>query len=227
MPDTVMIFAAGRGTRMGALTDAQPKPMVSVAGKPLLDHALQVVDGSEAISKIVVNTHYLADQIHTHLADRDVLFSHEEELLETGGGLKQALALRNMPELVTLNADATWSGPNPINALLKAWDPSRMDALLLMVPPENAIGHLGKGDFTMAPDGQLTRGPGLVYVGCQIIKSSRVAQVTDDVFSLNVVWDVIRQSSRLFGLSYSGRWCDVGHPGGIELAEQMLGDTHV
>ncbi|SPF79081.1 UTP--glucose-1-phosphate uridylyltransferase [Aliiroseovarius pelagivivens] len=227
MPDTVMIFAAGRGTRMGALTEAQPKPMIPVAGKPLLDHALDIVDGANSVSQIIVNTHYLADQIHAHLAGRDILFSHEDTLLETGGGLKQALTLHEAASLFTLNADAVWSGPNPMQSLLQAWDPDRMDALMLLVPPENAIGHLGQGDFTMAPDGQLTRGPGLVYTGCQIIKTPPVAQVDEDVFSLNVAWDAIRQADRLFGLPYQGAWCDVGHPDGITLAEQMLGGADV
>lgn len=227
MPDTVMIFAAGRGTRMGALTETQPKPMIPVAGKPLLDHALKIVDGADGVEQIIVNTHYLADQIHTHLGDRDILFSHEDTLLETGGGLKQALTLHKTASLFTLNADAVWSGPNPMQTLLQTWDPDRMDALMLLVPPENAIGHLGQGDFTMAPDGQLTRGPGLVYTGCQIIKTPPVERVEDDVFSLNVAWDVIRQSRRLFGLPYKGAWCDVGHPDGIILAEKMLEDANV
>lgn len=227
MPDTVMIFAAGRGTRMGALTQAQPKPMIPVAGKPLLDHALDIVDGYDATTHIIVNTHYLADHIHAHLAARSIIFSHEDTLLETGGGLKQALTLHKPPYLFTLNADAVWSGPNPMQALLNAWDPDRMDALLLLVPPENAIGHLGQGDFTMTPDGQLTRGPGLVYTGCQIIKTPPVAQIKDAVFSLNAVWDAIRQNNRLFGLPYTGSWCDVGHPDGITLAEKMLEDANV
>lgn len=227
MPDTVMIFAAGRGTRMGALTETQPKPMIPVAGKPLLDHALQIVDGVQDISQIMVNTHYLADQIHAHLSGRAILFSHEDTLLETGGGLKQALTLRNTAFVFTLNADAVWSGPNPMHMLLKAWDPTRMDALMLLVPPENAIGHLGRGDFTMAADGQLTRGAGLVYTGCQIIKTPPVAQIEDRVFSLNVVWDAIRKTNRLFGLTYDGSWCDVGHPDGITLAENMLDSANV
>ncbi|WP_424941416.1 nucleotidyltransferase family protein [Aliiroseovarius sp. S253] len=227
MPDTIMIFAAGRGTRMGALTETQPKPMISVAGKPLLDHALEIVDGVQDISQVIVNTHYLADQIHTHLSDRDVIFSHENTLLETGGGLKQALTLHKTNAVFTLNADAVWSGPNPIQSLLLAWNPDQMDALMLLVPPEHAIGHLGQGDFLMDPNGQLTRGPGLVYTGCQIIKTPPVNDVSDDVFSLNSVWDVIQQTDRLFGLPYGGSWCDVGHPDGITLAEEMLGDRNV
>lgn len=106
----VMVFAAGRGTRMGALTDNQPKPMIPVAGKPLLDHALDMTQG---IQTRVVNTHYLADQIETHLQGRDVLISHEPDLLDTGGGLVKALDLLNSDPVFTLNSDAILQGPNP------------------------------------------------------------------------------------------------------------------
>lgn len=227
MPDTVMIFAAGRGTRMGALTETQPKPLIPVAGKPLLDHALTIVDNAKGVSQIIVNTHYLANQIEDHLSDRQVLFSPEDALLETGGGLKQALTLHKTHSIYTLNADAVWSGPNPMQALLNAWDPSKMDALMLLVPPENAIGHLGAGDFHQSPDGRLTRGPGLVYTGCQIIKTAPVTAIDKDVFSLNDVWNAIEQNKRLFGLPYTGSWCDVGHPDGITLAERMLETQNV
>lgn len=227
MPDTVMIFAAGRGTRMGALTETRPKPLIPVAGKPLLDHALTIVDNAKGVSQIIVNTHYLANQIEDHLSDRQVLFSPEDALLETGGGLKQALTLHKTHSIYTLNADAVWSGPNPMQALLNAWDPSKMDALMLLVPPENAIGHLGAGDFHQSPDGRLTRGPGLVYTGCQIIKAAPVIAIDKDVFSLNDVWNVIERNKRLFGLPYTGSWCDVGHPDGITLAERMLETQNV
>ncbi|MCK0141388.1 nucleotidyltransferase family protein [Aliiroseovarius sp. F20344] len=227
MPDTVMIFAAGRGTRMGSLTEAKPKPLIPVAGKPLLDHALKIVDDATGISQIMVNTHYLANQIEDHLSDRRILFSPENELLETGGGLKQALTLHNTGSVYTLNADAVWSGPNPMQALLDAWQPSKMDALMLLVPPENAIGHLGAGDFHQSSDGRLTRGPGLVYTGCQIIKTGPVSAIQENVFSLNTVWNAIEKSDRLFGLSYTGSWCDVGHPDGITLAERLLETQNV
>lgn len=227
MPDAIMIFAAGRGTRMGALTQTLPKPMIPVAGTPLIDHALALVDDSP-IETIVVNLHHLGDQIASHLDHRNILFSHEEDqLLETGGGLKQALTLLKSDDVVTLNADAVWAGPNPIPALIDAWDPDRMDALLMLVAPQNAIGHKGRGDFLIGADGVLSRGAGLTYTGCQIIKTARVAEVEGDVFSLNLVWDRLLANGRVFGLEHHGRWCDVGHPEGIILAETMLRDTNV
>lgn len=226
MPDTAMIFAAGKGTRMGALTKVTPKPLIQVAGKALIDHALALVDDSP-VRRTVINTHHLGEQIIDHLTGRGIEISHEEELLETGGGLKKALTLLNSSEVVTLNSDAVWSGPNPIQMAINGWDPAKMDALLVLVPTDRAAGHKGNGDFHIDPFGRLKRGPGLVYTGCQIIKTSFVKDVADDVFSLNVVWDRLLKHQRVFGVEYGGGWCDVGHPEGITIAEKMLEYTDV
>lgn len=222
MPDTAMIFAAGKGTRMGAVTKVTPKPLIHVGGKALIDHALALVDDSP-LKRTVVNIHHLGEQIIDHLAGRDVMISHEkDQLLETGGGLKQALTLLNSDEIVTLNSDAVWSGPNPIQMAVEGWNPAEMDALLVLVPTDHAAGHKGNGDFHIDPSGRLKRGPGLIYTGCQIIKTPFVKDVSDDVFSLNVVWDRLLKNQRVFGIEYGGSWYDVGHPEGITIAERML-----
>lgn len=227
MTDTAMIFAAGRGTRMGALTAKTPKPLIEVAGRALIDHAFALLEESP-IRRTVVNVHHLSEQIAKHLEGRDTQISHETDaLLETGGGLKKALNLLNSATVVTLNADAVWTGPNPINALLQRWDPSKMDALLMLVDPSDAVAHKGKGDFLQAENGTLTRGPGMTYTGCQIIKTAFVADVPENVFSLNLVWDRLIANGRAFGMRHEGRWCDVGHPEGIIAAERMLEDADV
>ncbi|MCK0140134.1 nucleotidyltransferase family protein [Aliiroseovarius sp. F47248L] len=227
MPNAAMIFAAGRGTRMGALTQTLPKPMIPVAGKPLIDHALALVDDSP-IEHVVINLHHLGSQITDHLGHRNIRFSNENDrLLETGGGLKKALTLLKSDTVITLNSDAVWTGPNPIQSLLALWDPNRMDALLMLVAQENAIGHKGAGDFIRADNGALHRGAGLTYTGCQIIKTAPVADVAEDVFSLNTVWDRLLENGRVFGVEHGGRWCDVGQPEGITLAETMLKDANV
>lgn len=221
MPDALMLFAAGFGTRMGALTATRPKPLLEVAGRPLIDHALDVASQA-GIGRIVVNTHYLPDHIATHLAGRDVLLSHEPQILETGGGLKAAGGLLASPDVFTLNSDAVWAGPNPLDLLRTAWRPEAMDALLLLIPPDQARGHSGAGDFTLGPDGRLSRGAGLVYSGAQIIMTDPVAGVAEDIFSLNLVWDRLLKTGRLFGICYPGQWCDVGRPEGIAEAEALL-----
>ncbi|MCI2400032.1 nucleotidyltransferase family protein [Aliiroseovarius subalbicans] len=221
-PDAVMIFAAGFGTRMGALTRATPKPLIKVAGRPLIDHAL---DLTRDIGTVVANTHYLPEQLSAHLAPKGVLLSHEAEILETGGGLRAALPLLGSGPVFTLNSDAVWAGANPLTSLSQHWNPDEMDALLMLIPRKHALGHAGEGDFMIDENGRLERGPGLIYSGTQIIKTSLLSQIEDDVFSLNLLWNIMAKRDRLFGMVHDGKWCDVGSPEGIVRAETMLRDV--
>lgn len=222
-----MLFAAGFGTRMGALTADRPKPLVEVAGRPLIDHALDRIC-EFGVTRIVANLHYRGEQIKDHLSGQDVLFSHETpDILETGGGLRLSLPLIGDGPVFTMNTDSVWTGPNPLAQLAAAWEPDRMDALLLCIPREKAVGHAGHGDFLLDDQGRVSRGPGLVYSGLQILKTTGLAEIPDKAFSLNLLWDQMLQDGRMFGIPYSGRWCDVGTPQGIDLAEAMLEDADV
>ena len=219
-PFSVMLFAAGMGTRMAPLTTDRPKPLICVAGRALLDHALDLTDVPQ-VGRRVVNVHYKAGMVRAHLAGRDVAISAEDPLLETGGGLRHALPLLGAGPVMTLNTDAVWHGPNPLAQLAAAWQP-QMEALLLLVPPAQVAGHVGKGDFAIAPDGRLTRAPAQIYTGAQIMRTDRLGDVPQDAFSLNLIWNEMAQRGGLYGISYDGRWCDVGRPDCIPLAEQML-----
>jgi MurNAc alpha-1-phosphate uridylyltransferase len=217
-----MLFAAGFGTRMGALTADRPKPMVPVAGRPLIDHALDLVEPL-SLPRVVANLHYKPEPLRAHLAGRGIAFSLETpEILDTGGGLRLALPLLGDGPVFTMNTDAVWQGPNPLDLLARAWNPAEMDALLICVPRENAIGHAGAGDFLIDPAGRLSRGPGHVYGGAQIVKTEGLADIPERAFSLNLLWNRMAEAGRLFGLAYPGRWCDVGRPEGIVLAERLL-----
>lgn len=224
-PDALMLFAAGFGTRMGALTQDRPKPLLPVGGRALLDHALDLAAPLNW-SSIVVNAHFKADQIATHLANRpDIHLSVEHPMvLETGGGLRHALPLLGAGPVTTLNTDAVWAGPNPLALLRAAWNPDQMDALLLLVPGDRALGHTGHGDF-IARNGRLRRGAGDIYTGAQIIQTDLLPGIRQPAFSLNVVWDQMLATNRLFGLIYPGQWCDVGRPDCIPLAERMLANV--
>ena len=220
-----MLFAAGLGTRMGALTATMPKPLIPVAGKPLLDHALALADQA-GITNRVANLHSLGDQIAAHLAGRNVALSWErEQILETGGGLRAALPLLGHGPVMTLNTDAVWTGANPLQELASSWDEARMDALLLLLPAARATGHSGTGDFLLDGENRLIRAKGLageVYLGAQIIRPDLLAQIPEKVFSLNLLWDKMIVQGRAFGLIHQGGWCDVGRPEGIATAEALL-----
>lgn len=220
-----MLFAAGFGTRMGTLTAHRPKPLIPVAGKPLIDHALAIADAA-GVRRIVANTHYLADQIAAHLAPRGVALSPERDrILETGGGLKAALPLLGGSPVLTLNTDAVWTGHNPLSQLMAAWDGARMDGLLLLLPADRARGHRGTGDFLVDAEGRLTRAmgaPAPVYLGAQMLRTEGLAGIGETVFSLNLLWDRMIAAGRLFGVIHDGGWCDVGRPDGIAEAEALL-----
>ncbi len=222
LPFPVMMFAAGFGTRMGDLTRDQPKPMIPVAGRALIDHAIDMVR-SAGTQPIVVNTHYKAKKLERHLTGAGVITTHEApEILDTGGGLKAALPLLGPGPVMTVNPDVIWKGANPLMLAAAHWDPARMDALLVCVPVQAARGRLRGGDFSRNPDGRLRRKGDLVYSGVQIIAPETVARVPESVFSLNHVWNEISQTERLFGVVHPGPWCDVGRPEGIGMAENML-----
>ncbi len=227
MPDAAMIFAAGLGTRMGALTRDRPKPLLPVGGRTLLDHALALVAGAR-VARVVVNTHAHAAQVADHLARvaPAAAVSHEPERLETGGGLRRAVPLLGPGPVFTLNADMVWTGANPLATLAAAWRPG-MGALLCLVPRAAAIGHAGAGDFFLGSDGRLARrgdaaSAPYVYAGAEIIDTAALDGFEDAAFSLNPVWDRLIAAGRLFGVVHAGGWVDVGRPEGIALAEAEL-----
>lgn len=233
VPDTAMVMAAGKGTRMMPLTASRPKPLVEVAGTTLLDHVLDQLR-SAGVGRIVVNVHYLPDQIEAHLAahaaDFDVTVSDERDLLlDTGGGLIKALPLIGADPFYCVNADNWWvdEGGNALAAMANAWDGERMDVLMLVVAFERAGNTQGQGDFDMDAEGRLSRdGPKrrrpYVWTGIQMMAQRVVCDAPADVFSTNVFWDRAIAKGRCFGLVHDGQWYDVGYPAAIGLTEAAL-----
>ena len=227
MQHPVMIFAAGFGTRMKHLTKDRPKPMIEVSGRPLIDHAIDLARDLPA-TEVVANLHYKANVLQRHLMGTGVKTILESpDILDTGGGLRNALPDLQAGTTMTLNSDAIWKGPNPLKVLQTAWQPDKMDALLMSVPLARAVGYEGSGNFLRAADGTVTRGDGLVYGGAQITKTDLLHDIDEMSFSLNRIWDLMIARKRLYTIEYEGFWCDVGHPDGIALAENLLGSGDV
>jgi len=229
MTRPLMVFAAGFGTRMRPLTDDRPKPLIQAGGTTLLDHGLQLADAAKA-GPIVVNAHYKSEMIVAHLAGRDIHVQIEEpEILETGGGLRAARPKLGPGPVATLNADAAWSNIDALTALWAHWDPDQMDALLMVTPTQAALGHNGAGDFDLGADGRLSFRSGdtapYVYTGLQICKTDRLNDFAEDMFSLKELWKICAAEGSLYGVIYSGLWCDVGHPGALPLADKIIAGT--
>lgn len=229
--DTAMVLAAGLGKRMRPLTASQPKPLVRVAGKALIDHALDRL-AEVGVARAVVNVHYLADALEAHVLGRQapkVTISDERErLLETGGGMKKALPLLPDP-FFAVNSDNIWlEGPRDcFRDLSDAWDPGRMDALLLLVPHRGAHNFRGKGDFHMTGDGRVTRRRSgriapFIFTGIQLVGHGLLRGAPEGPFSTNVLWDRAIEEGRLYGVAFTGQWFEVGTPGAIAPTEAAL-----
>lgn len=226
-PFPVMIFAAGFGRRMGALTKDKPKPLVPVKGRALIDYTVDIARESGA-QTILVNLHYKHQMLADHLRDAPVQTRLElPDILETGGGLKAALPQLGAGPVVTINSDAIWQGENPIAALRARWQPERMEALLLCIERTRAHGHSGAGDFSLAENGCLQRGGNLVYTGVQIIKTEGLMAIEQRAFSLNLLWAQMIERQGVYGAVYRGNWCDVGHPEGLACAQNMLSHSNM
>jgi MurNAc alpha-1-phosphate uridylyltransferase len=231
-PTKAMVLAAGLGVRMRPLTDHLPKPLVRVAGQPLLDHVLDKL-AAAGVSEVVVNVHYLPDQIIDHVAARKsprVIISDERnQVLGTGGGVVKALPILGEAPFFHVNSDTMWIDGVQSNLLrlAQAFDPARMDILLLMAPTANSIGYGGRGDYAMLPDGALRKRREhqvvpFVYAGAAILSPSIFDSAPKGEFSLTRMFDAANEQERLFGLRLDGVWMHVGTPDAVHAAEEAF-----
>lgn len=229
-----VVLAAGLGTRLRPITDTMPKPLVPVAGKPMIDYGLDAL-ADAGVTRAVVNVHHFADRMETHLAaypHLDIIISDERAaLMNSGGGLKKGLALLDPGIVYVMNADLFWIGEKPhcptnLQRLAGFFDPERMDMALLCVPLERTTGHNGKKDFQLGADGRLTRyvdgdNP-VVYAGAIVLHSSLLNEAPNDAFNLNIYFDRAIEKGRLFGLVMDGEWITVGTPEALPEAEAVI-----
>jgi MurNAc alpha-1-phosphate uridylyltransferase len=227
VPRAAMVLAAGLGERMRPLTNQMPKPLVPVAGKPLIDHVLDRL-AAAGVERAVVNVHYLADMIERHLKGRtrpQIMISNErDKLLNTGGGVVKALGAIGREPFFHVNSDTIWIDSVKPNLERMA---AAMDALLLLAPVSTSIGYPGRGDFTMASDGRLIRrgerdiAP-FVYAGAAILRPELFKNAPDGAFSLTTLFHRAEAEGRLHGLRLEGVWMHVGTPEAIKEAEAAI-----
>jgi N-acetyl-alpha-D-muramate 1-phosphate uridylyltransferase len=231
-PTKAMVLAAGLGLRMRPLTDHMPKPLVRVAGRTLLDHVLDKLAAAD-VGEAVVNVHYLPNQIIEHTASRKnprVIISDERnQVLGTGGGVVKALPLLGPAPFFHVNSDTLWIDGVQSNLmrLADAFDPARMDILLLMAPTASSIGYSGRGDYAMLPDGALRKRREhqvvpFVYAGAAILSPRIFAGAPKGEFSLTRMFDAANEQERLFGLRLDGVWMHVGTPDAVGAAEEAF-----
>ena len=230
-PTTAMVLAAGLGTRMRPLTDDRPKALVEVGGRALIDHVLDRL-ADAGVRRAVVNVHWFADRLEAHLADRTqpaiAISDERDQLLETGGGLKKARPLLGEAPVWVANIDSVWiDRGDALGALVRLWNPERMDAALLLARREGSIGFEGPGDVFLGDDGRLTfRGEApaapYAYMGVHITRPQIVDDGPDGPFSLSPIWRRLAAQGRLFGCVLDGDWMHVGDPAARDAAEARL-----
>jgi N-acetyl-alpha-D-muramate 1-phosphate uridylyltransferase len=231
-PRRAMVLAAGLGTRMRPFNGHVPKPLVQVGGKPLVDYVLDRL-ADAGVERAVVNVHHLADQLEQHLAQRQrpeiVISDEREELLGTAGGVVKALPELGNAPFFHVNSDTIWiDGVTPnLRRLAAAFDPARMDALLLLATSISSIGYTGRGDFAMGPDGRLMRRGErevvpFIYSGAAILTPAFLAGVAPGPSSMSPLFDRAIENERLYGLRLEGLWMHVGTPDAVKAAEEAI-----
>ncbi|TCS61643.1 MurNAc alpha-1-phosphate uridylyltransferase [Varunaivibrio sulfuroxidans] len=233
--DTAMVLAAGFGYRMRPITNRIPKALVQVCGRALIDYALDRLQNAE-IKKTVVNVHYLGEQVERHLRRRQrprIVFSREESLLETGGGITKALPLLGERPFFAVNADTLWLNSNEcaLARLKEAWNDAKMDALLLLHHTVDAYGYDGMGDFLVDAVGRVERRPPVevspyVFTGVQILHPRLFEGARVEPFSLNVLYDKAIENGRLYAIVHDGEWLHVGSPEGLATAERYMHERY-
>ena len=233
-PETAMIFAAGLGTRMLPLTEDTPKPMVEVCGKPIIDYRIDQLK-EIGVKKIIINTFHLADKIKEHLSnvkDVEIIISHEDERLETGGGLVKALEYLGDEPFYVSNSDVILidRNSNALERLAKTWDAEKMDMLFLMHPIERAIGYHGNGDFDLDKNGQImvasSEKKPFVFTGMQILNPKVLEGYKAEPFSLSEIFMKAKNENgfldRVYGIINEGDWLHIGTVEDIKVAENFL-----
>jgi MurNAc alpha-1-phosphate uridylyltransferase len=228
-----MILAAGKGTRLGHLTQSTPKPLIEVCGTPVLIHLLNHLK-SYGVEKIAINTHYLAAQVEQAVkvwskdAGIDVRIYHEEELLNTGGGICQAIPFFEGKPFFLVNGDAVWTGGTELfKELENTFRREHMEALLGFIDLDKTSAFRApKADYEMDAAGQIlgrgTRGASWVYMCAAILTPELFAGRDVKPFSLIELYDKAMHKGELYGMSFSGLWADMGTPEGLAFAENLL-----
>ena len=230
--NTAIILAAGFGARLHPITFKLPKPLVKVGKTPLIDHVLSRLKCG-GVQKVVVNLHYLGEQIEQHLSSwrgMEIVFSWEKEgPLETGGGVKAALSKLGNNAFWVINSDSIWlNGPTDMMArMVSMWDETKMDALLLMHSTVDAYGYEGTGDFNITPDGRIIRKNEhevvpWVFTGIQILHPRFLESSPVGKFSLNLLYEKAIKNGRLYGLVHDGEWFHVGSLEALNQIERYM-----
>lgn len=231
-PDRAFILAAGKGTRLKPYTDYVPKPMTEIAGKSLVMHALDRLEAA-GVERAVINLHYKAQLLENHLRHRpappQLVFSHEKELMDTGGGIKKALPALGANPFFAISGDSLWTegpGETALSRMAQAWDGNKMDLLLLLQPVEKMTLTQGVGDYDIGPDGKAVRSRdkkgAYMWTSVRLCKPDLFADSPDGPFSFLTLMDRAESQGRLSALVHDGDWHHISTADDLERVDAAL-----
>jgi len=221
---TIMILAAGLGKRMNDYTKKIPKPLIKFGNETLIERIIKKLE-NHGFKRIVINIFYLKNKIKKKLNNKfktEIIYSEEKILLNTGGGVKNAIKILNTMEFFVINSDIFWEDKNqsPFNQLNKFWNKNKMDALLLLYPKNK-----DKGDYNISKSNRIVKdinNPKYVFTGIQILKSKLFLKKKEKIFSLSLIYNQLIEKKRIFGLIYSGKWFHIGTLKSLKEHKKML-----
>jgi MurNAc alpha-1-phosphate uridylyltransferase len=237
MIDTIILFAAGLGTRMGHMTEDLPKPLIPILNKPILHYIFDVLK-TYPFKKIIINTHYLHKKIEAEIelikksdpSLPEIVVLYEPYLLDTGGTVKSAYSIVGDNPIFTMNCDCLFFlNENFFQQMVEMWDANKMDFLMLSYPVQKAIGYKGNGDYDISPLGSIDRSKNFdimpyMYTGIQILKPSIIASNPNEKFSLGVYY-LNSENTKIYTYIFKGQWCHASCPQDIIEIEDFI-STH-
>ncbi|MCB1532680.1 MAG: nucleotidyltransferase family protein [Alphaproteobacteria bacterium] len=233
-PDKAFILAAGFGKRLRPITDTRPKPMAEVAGITLIDRTIDHLKAA-GITDMVINTHYRGEQLAEHLKTRTdvhIHISHEPDILDTGGGIKNALEHFGSEDFFVLSGDGLWSdGPegSALTALAQRWNPQKMDILMLLQPVSTMHVTQGVGDYDLDEDGRAVRSKtqdgAYMFTSIRINRAGIFENTPEGSFSYLTLMDQAEKDGRLFGLVHAGNWHHISTPPDLEAVQALFKES--
>jgi NDP-sugar pyrophosphorylase family protein len=233
-----MLFAAGEGQRLRPLTAKIPKPLVPVAGRPMIEYPLLLL-GHYGIKNIIINLHHLGDQVEAHLGDGarfglEIRYSREEVLLDTGGGLLKAKPFLQDGPFIVINTDVLID--LPLDRVIRFHKEKKSSVTLVLRPDELAERY---GSMDMDSDGRISRfldtraplnitgtGRKLMFTGVQILEPAVFAYMESEAKKFSTTKHtypkMLAQGEPLYGYCFEGFWQDLGTAERIKEAEKWL-----
>ncbi len=213
---TAIILCAGFGKRLHPLTLNEPKPLLDLFNKTLLEHTLNLIKKLN-IKKVKLNTFYLGEKIENFIMHKNFdleidIVNEGSQILDTGGGILNLIKNCNEENFLVFNPDTYWNDQylEDIKEMEKIYFDKKINNILLVVNKNSSFDKKLNGDFNFSHN-KLNRKDlkNFVYTGCQILNKKVFSEVLINKFSINSIWDELIQKNELYGFESKNNFIHV------------------